>query len=102
MRIKLFSRPVYTGSKVLDGDPYILRIKWNTYSEKWHLHLKGVSNGVEIYGIALLCGKDLLAPYGYRHLLGELWLIDNSGRDEDPGFYEMGTRWTLEYTPKAS
>lgn len=100
MRIKLYSKPVYDGSKVLDGNPYTLRIWWNTYNSKWYLNLKGISNGVEIIGIALLCGKDLLKPYGWGQFLGELWLVDNSGQDEDPGFDEMGTRWTLEYTPK--
>lgn len=99
MQIKLYSKAHYVGSKVLDGESYTLTIKWNTYNSKWYLDLVGVSNGVEIRGIALLCGKDLLKPYGYRNLLGELWLVDNSGRDEDPTFDGMGTRWTLEYTP---
>jgi hypothetical protein len=101
MIIKLYSKPAYTGTKVLDGNPYTLRIRWNTHTQKWYLDLIGTSNNVEIDGIALLCGKDLLAPYGYRHLLGELRLVDNSGRDEDPGFEEMGSRWTLEYTSKS-
>jgi hypothetical protein len=100
VKIKLYSRPVYEGTRVLDGASYVLKIKWNTYNSKWYLDLIGASNGVEIRGIALLGGKDLLKPYGYRNLLGELWIIDNSGRDEDPGFYQMGERWTLEYTPK--
>jgi len=101
VRIKLFSKPAYEGTKVLDGASYVLKIKWNTYNSKWYLDIIGTSNGVEIRGIALLCGKDLLRPYGYRHLLGELWLVDNSGRDEDPTFDQMGERWTLEYTPRS-
>lgn len=99
IQIKLYSKPRYEGPKMLDGAPYVLKIKWNTFNSKWYLDLFGTSNGIEIRGIALLCGKDLLRPYGYRNLLGELWLVDNSGRDEDPTFADMGSRWTLEYTP---
>jgi hypothetical protein len=92
--------PYYFGTKSLDGSTYKLSIHWNTDNEKWYLSLEGLNNTVDIKGIALLCGKDLLAPFGYYEL-GELWVIDNSGANEDPDYLEFGTRWTLEYTPVA-
>ena len=69
-------------------------------ASKWYLDIKGLSNSVDIKGIALLPGKDLLAPFGYGGQLGELWVVDNSSGTENPNYDDMGTRWTLEYTPK--
>lgn len=93
--------PYYNGTKSLDGNTYRLSLHWNTYTEKWYLNIKGLNNTVEINGIAMLCGKDLLAQYGYYEL-GQLWVIDNSGANEDPNYLEFGTRWTVEYTPAES
>jgi hypothetical protein len=88
--------PYYVGTKVLDGNTYKLTFRWNSYSEVWHLDIVGSS--LSILGIALLPGKNLLKPYGYAEL-GELWVIDNSGANENPTFYDFGSRWTLEYVP---
>jgi hypothetical protein len=63
------------------------------------MNIKGLNNSVDIKGLALLTGKDLLAPFGYSGQLGELWVVDNTEGNEDPNFDDMGTRWTLEYTP---
>ena len=95
--INVKTLPYYTGLKTLDGNRYRLRISWNLYTEKWYLQIEGLTNDVDIKGIALLCGKDLLAAHGYREL-GELWVIDNSGANEDPDYDNFGSRWTLEYT----
>jgi len=96
--ISVRANPYYRGTKALDGNTYTLTVRWNTHTEKWHMDLVGATNDVEIRGVALVGGKDLLAPYGYRNL-GELWMVDNSGADEDPNFTDMGGRFTLEYTP---
>ena len=95
--ISVATNPYYVGTKTLDGNNYTLLIQWNLETEKWYLHLNGLSNDVAINGIALLTGKNLLAPYGYREL-GELWVVDNSGANEDPNYDDFGSRWTLEYT----
>lgn len=96
--INLSRSPYYEGTKALDGNTYKFRIRWNIYTAKWYLSTKGVSNDIEINGVALLVGKDLWGPYGEREL-GELRVIDNSGANEDPTYDGIGTRWTLEYTP---
>lgn len=95
--ISIKVNPYYNGTKSLDGNKYKLSIKWNLTTEKWYLNIKGFNNDVEINGIALLPGKDLFAPHGWVEL-GQLWVIDNSGANEDPNYDEMGSRWTLEYT----
>jgi hypothetical protein len=88
----------FRGSKSLDGNTYLFTFRWNTTSEKWYMDIKGLSNTVDIRGIACLCGKDLLGKHGYSEL-GELWVIDNQGQDADPDLYTFGGRHTISYIP---
>lgn len=99
--IKIRVRPVpcYEGTKTLDGQIYKLKIWWSPLESLWIMDLYGVTNSVRILGAALLPGKDILGIYGYSDILGELWVVDTSGADEDPNFEDMGTRWELQYTP---
>lgn len=99
IRINVRSLPDYEGTKSLDGQVYRLRFVWNASIAGWFLTLTGISNGIVI-NLALVCGRELLAPFGYRNTLGQLRLIDTSGRNQDPTFAGMGTRWVLEYTPR--
>lgn len=93
--------PSFTGTKSLDGKQYRLWIRWNNYAENWYLDLTSMSDAtVSIKGIALLPGKDLLAPHGYGHLLGELWVENDSGSTENPTYYDMGDTWHLRYYPR--
>ena len=98
------SNPYYRGFKSLDGYQYQLDFSWNTTTEKWYLNLKSLSTdiSIDIKGICLLPGKDLLLSHGYIEL-GELWVVDNQNTDapENPNYTEFGSRWTLEYTPVA-
>jgi len=96
--INLEPNPYYEATKNLDGYEYLLTVRWNIYASKWVLDIKGKTNDVDVKGIALLPGKDLFKRYGYLEL-GELWVIDNSGANEDPNFDDIGTRFTVEYTP---
>lgn len=95
--IKLKVNPYYSGTKELDGNVYKLKLRWNMHTEIWYLDLTGLTNDVDIKGIALLPGKDLLASHGY-YQLGQLWVIDNQGANENPNYDDIGTRFTLEYT----
>lgn len=95
--IKVAQLPYYTGRVTLDANDYKLQFSWNLETEKWYLNIEGLNNDVDIKGIALLTGKNLLASYGELEL-GELWVIDNQGGNEDPNYDDFGSRWTLEYT----
>jgi len=96
--IGMTPNPYYTGTKVLDGNTYLLTVRWNTYNLKWYMDITGLTNTVDINGIALLPGFDLFEKYGYSEL-GSLNVVDNSGANEDPNFDDMGGRFTVEYTP---
>ena len=99
VEIGVQKKPHYTGTRVLDGNNYSLTFRWNTYTSKWYLDIEGLNNTVSVNTIALVCGKDLLDRYGFYEL-GQLWVIDNSGANEDPTYDDFGSRWTLEYTPR--
>ena len=96
--INLRVSPYYKGTKVLDGNAYLLSVHWNVNTEKWYLDIEGVTNNIRVKGIVLLAGKNLLQPHG-KYQLGELWIVDNSGANQDPTYDGIGVRWTLEYTP---
>lgn len=91
-------KPYFSGTKSLDGNTYRFTFRWNTASEKWYMDIQGISNTVDIRGIACLPGKDLLKIHGYSQL-GQLWIVDNVGRNENPTFESFGGRHTVEYTP---
>ena len=92
------ANPYYNGTKSLDGNQYLLKFHWNTYTEKWYFDIQGVNNDVDIKGIALLPGRDLLAIAGELNL-GELYVVDNQGAGENPNYDDIGSRFTVEYTP---
>lgn len=102
VKIKVRSKPYYKGTKTLDGNVYLLTFRWNTFTSKWYMDILGLnSTSVDIKGIALLPGKDLITLHGYEEL-GQLWLIDNQdGPGQNPTYENMGSRWTLEYIPKS-
>jgi len=93
--------PYYRGTKTLDGEQYSITVRWNTTTEKWYMDLSGLNNSVDIKGIALLPGKDLLKPFGWGNILGSLWVVDGMGKNDNPNYADMGSRWTLVYTPRA-
>lgn len=86
----------FEGTKVLDGNTYRLTFRWNTTSEKWYMDIVGISNSVDIRGIAVVCGRDLLRQHGYSDL-GQIWVIDGQKMDEDPTFESLGARHTIQY-----
>lgn len=99
--IKTYPKAYYQGTKNLDGNPYRLLFHWNTTTDKYYLAMTSLSDTeVVIRNMALLPGKNLLAQYGYGHLLGQLRVTDTSGANEAPTFAGMGGRWKLYYTPR--
>ncbi len=110
--IPTFPYPEDVFSINLDGAIYNCRIYWTAYDDqiraivedgndgKWYMDIAGSNNTVNVKGIALVCGCDLLEPYAYSEL-GSLLMLDTSGNSEDPNFAGMGTRFELRYLPKA-
>jgi hypothetical protein len=97
--INLRVNPYYWGTKILDGNQYRFDLWWNIETSRWYASITGLNNTVSIKGIALVPGQELIGKYGYEDILGQLHVIDNQGANEDPNFDDIGSRWTLEYTP---
>jgi hypothetical protein len=96
----LVKTPSFTGTKSLDGNQFRIWIRYNTVTEVWYMDLTMMRDStVSIKGIALLPGKDLLAAHGYGNILGELWVVDTSGANENPTYEGMGDRWRIRYYP---
>lgn len=96
----------------LDGSVYDARIYWLQYDDqinevvgdgnegKWFMDLVGRNNEVNVKGMALVCGCDILEPYAYSEL-GSILVLDTQGLGADPNFEGMGTRFEVRYLPKA-
>jgi hypothetical protein len=95
-------KPYYEGEKVLEGRKFKVQISWNSSRQVWYMNLSLIINPEEftINGKALLMGKELLEPYGYKHILpGELWVVDVGGIGTDPTYEGFGDLWELRYYP---
>jgi hypothetical protein len=90
----------YYFNTTLDGVIYKFTIRWNNTDLAWYLSIASViDTSVDLKGIRLICGIDLL--YQYHILkLGGLYMIDNDNKLEDPNFADFGTRFTMMYLPK--
>lgn len=95
--------PSFTGTKTLDGRQYMIWIRYMKNNGIWYIDITSMSDpSVSIKGKALLPGKDLFRPHGYGNILGELWVEDTSGANENPTYEGMGDRWRLRYYPLQS
>lgn len=83
----------------LDGVTVALRFRWSELSSFWGIDVKVPELGVELLGLALVTGADVLAGHAVPEL-GALVLIDLQG-DDDPGYDEFGDRWRLVYVTRS-
>lgn len=82
----------------IDGKKYLLRIKLNVRAGIWTLDVNTVSDEPIIHCIPLVLGVDLLNNERFAN--GMLFLVDYSGRGEDPSadnFEDYGLIWTNNY-----
>ena len=95
--------PSQRGHKALDGNVYRIWVRWNGTTEKWYIDITQIVNStVSIKGVALLKGRNLIGGHGYDHILGELWVEDTAGTNDDPTYEGMGDRWRLRYYPRSA
>ena len=97
LTINLFADPNYSVQATLDGSVYRLSFRWISNESAWYFDLEGITDPeIVLYGVKLVCGLDLLEPYGLIGL-GELWLINMSGSTDDPGFEDIADDFVLYY-----
>lgn len=63
----------------LDGTPYSLSFKWNSYGGFWSVGFKDIAQNELVNGIKLVLNYEHLKQFPDRGLPpGELWVIDPS------------------------
>lgn len=79
-----------------------ISIKWNDTDLAWYMNIEGVTEtSINVKGIRLVCGIDLLYQYQIL-LLGSIYMIDNSNELTDPTYDGFGTTYTMMYIPKGN
>jgi hypothetical protein len=97
-QIPLQPYPDTTQQSDLDGVTYSFRFRWSQRGECWHMDLRTLDDVPVALAVRLVNGWPLL-----RRVVnavrppGELYLIDITGRAEDPTLAELGSRFCLFY-----
>ena len=84
----------------LSGSTYSITTRWNETDEAWYMDIIGLTNTVKYYGIKLVSGADLLAPYVILEL-GHMFIVDLEERNSDPNFDDFGTRFRIAYMERS-
>jgi hypothetical protein len=94
---KLLADPSYNYQVTLDINLYRFSFKWSVPELAWYLTIEGITDTtVNVNGIKLVGGVDLLEPFGLLDL-GELWCVDMTTQRRDPEFDNVATDFLLYY-----
>jgi len=83
----------------LDNETVDITLRWNETAKFWVMDMKGLTFNLDIKGIALGPGVDILSPFAIREL-GRLWIIDTDNLNYNPDFDNFGNRYQLLYVGK--
>ncbi len=86
----------------LDGEPYIIELRWNNRASAWFLSLYTPTNAPLLLGRRVVIGVPMLR----RHRTpafppGEMLAVDTTGANQDPGANDLGARVVLMYATAA-
>lgn len=91
-------RPHYTMQVELDGGTFTLELQWNFREEAWYLSLGDSEADPIVAGVKLVVGFPLLTRCkDSRMPRGFFQAQDTTGKNEDPGFADLGARVQLYY-----
>lgn len=83
----------------LDGQTLDVKIRWNATAKQWVANFIGVTFPLELNGITLVTGVNILGPYAVREL-GQLWVVDLEDKGSEPDFDNFGDRFQIMYVEK--
>jgi len=78
----------------IDGNSFRIVIRWNTTAKTWHMDLIGLTTVLNILGIGLIPGVDILAPFAIIEL-GSMYIYDTENKEESPTRDSLGKRHLL-------
>jgi hypothetical protein len=88
----------YQVQLTLDSIVFTFVFIYNYREEAWFLELQD-EDGVDIFSAKLVLGVSLLRNCNSSSRpLGELWLYDSSGKNEEPSLTNFGKTVFMQYT----
>jgi hypothetical protein len=81
----------------LGGADYTLWLAWNDQAKVWVLDVGDTTETPMIRGIFIVTGCDLLAPYAYVGIRGQIVAQGAGNPDSVPGFNDLGSTGHLYY-----
>lgn len=97
--IPLFSEPDYEFQTDIEDQTVKLRVRWNQVEEAWYMDITGETFTLELLGLKLVGGVNLLKPHAVIEL-GGLFMLDSEEKNEDPDYDLLGDRYRLVYVEK--
>lgn len=93
----------YTFDVSLDGVVYTFRVYWNLRSSNYFFDLvRSSDSAVVIRSVRVAVGTaPLVRLTGSVRPTGELFVLDTSEKNQDPGLYELGDRVKMLYFSRA-
>lgn len=83
----------------IDGETYVLRVRWNTSDAAWYLDAWERDGTTAIaYGVKIVVGIMLGATVQHQLFMGGMFAWDTSGEGLDPGIGDLGGRVLLVAT----
>lgn len=87
-------------SITLDGEPYVLRARWNASDDDgvgaWYLDAWERDGITPIaFSVKLVLGARLGETYQHPLFLAGMFLVDESGTGAEAGLFDLGTRVTV-------
>jgi hypothetical protein len=79
----------------LAGTSYNVTVRWNDAIQAWVMDLATNAGDKILSGIPLVTGEDLLAPFGYLNLGGQLIVQTDNNIDAVPTFTNLGSSGNL-------
>jgi hypothetical protein len=97
-QIPLTAYPDTSQQSDLDGVTYNFRFRWSERGQAWHMDLRTLDGDAIVLGARLVNDFPLMRRVQKTSRPpGELFLLDVTGRGEDPNFDDFGARYCLFY-----
>lgn len=83
----------YTERLPLDGREYVFHFQYNQREDRWYLNILDQDSTPIVHGVKIVVGYPLT-----RYTLpGSLIALDLTGKNQDPGFADLGKNVALFY-----
>jgi len=97
--IPLTPNPDYSFQIDIEDQTVELSIRWNLVDQCWYMDIFGVTFDLDLKGLKLVGGVNLLKPHAVLEL-GGLYILDAEEKAQDPDFDLIGDRYILIYVTK--